>query len=451
MTLTLTPPPIIVIGEPAVFGVAATGITGFVALIDEAGSIVGGCNLIGNSGLIETAILTLGTHLLTAVGVGATSASVTVNVIQRSFTDSFSPSIIQSSLGNQWVPVPNQDVTSPGFSVAIGGPATATTANENNIAIVSEWLTDDGTITVTIPLTALLVGAGLGDGLFARLREDSGVTVGYLFTVLYDAVNLAPDLLLLRLGVFNDTGTSSMTPVVLVLPAGNLPVTLTLSVWGSQLTAFLNGAIVLSTMFERLTGPGQWGIYDSGGGGQFRDFIVMDGPSFTDLFQEAAWQVPPWFQDANGGWKIIGLSRAAPVLTSAGQYSIASLVGWNTVGSDSVALIKSYGSGQTGLLAQWNSQYQTGYALVLSATQLQLLYFAAGTPTVLATAAVTPLPSGGVPNTLEFRCSGTCFQGFLNGVCILNFVDPNGTGDSGSIGLISNDSASVVTAFSGSG
>jgi hypothetical protein len=207
---------------------------------------------------------------------------------------------------------------------------------------------------------------------------------------------------------------------------------------------FINGVLVSSETDTTLKTGGGTGIIDSGGVSSFQNFSAAAGVSFADTFQRPASPPPTlgsaYSQDLNNGFNISG-GNAVPANTTG--LSVASLVGVNNLNSaDVVATIASIGTGSVGVVADWNAATHSGYALLLSATQVQLVKVVNGASSpLLSPVAVTPHPSS---NSLELEVNGSTLTAYLNGQFLFTFTDNTNPFTLGSVGLTTNNGAGAA-------
>ena len=180
---------------------------------------------------------------------------------------------------------------------------------------------------------------------------------------------------------------------------------LTLDVFGTTLDLFFGNVLVASATSTTLTQAGGVGIIDHEGYSSFTNFSALTGLSFSDSFQRSP-TLPTalgaaWSNDLNGGFQINGSNQAVPVNNPANELSVASVVGANVGSADVQATIAALGStGAAGLVVDWNGATQSGYALLVSTTQVELVKVVNGN--IAATLFVQSLTT--VPAATRWSC-----------------------------------------------
>jgi hypothetical protein len=463
-TTTLSTPSLAVANQPAAFAVTVTGNgggtpTGRVALFDN-GNGIGTGQLDGTGkATIVTSALGVGTHNISAAYNGdatffaSSSTPASVTAVLPSFADfpSTNPRPPASSLGGNWALVPDPTHTAPSFVIDATGAAVAnnTASGTLNMAIVNDLTPNDVSVATNVKLaSAAYLAYG---GVMARM--DSGFNQQAYVGVIeqsgssrFSVLAIAQSGQLLPFNFANDfVNVTSLTTT----GYNNVH----LDVYGTRLSLFINGTLVSSEADTTLKTGGGTGIIDSGGVSSFQNFSATSGLSFADTFLRLGAHPiptlgPAWSQDLNGGFGVNTSNQAFPNSTSG--LSVSSVVGVDRSSVDVQATIAFLDGGSGGVVAQWNSATQSGYELVLSSTQVQLVKIVngvAGSP--LATQSVTPLASN---NVLELQANGSTLTAYLNGQFLFTFTDNSSPFTSGSVGLAaSGGTGPVFASFSVTG
>ena len=466
-TTTLTGPTTIVTGQPALYtvsvinnGVGFRTPTGSVSLFDGNNVLVTG-SLTAGSVSLQVSSLGLGTHTLTAVYFpdnthnGSSATLSPVNVVLPSFSDSFAGTG-PSPLGSQWAEVPNPKNTyNPEFQIVNNYAVPQNTGPKQlNEAILSGVTSSNASVSVTISFNDSASDYSFG-GVIARL--NNGNTQSYAGLV----QEFGGDLLL-SLSLVTVSNTGVFTTILQYVDFGSVQTAngiLTLDLSGTSLSLFFTGTVGSSPYTNLLVGsatdttllaPGGIGIVDNGGYSSFQNFSVATGTSFSDTFQRSPAPPPAvplgnaWSNDPNnGGFKITqGTSRnlAVPVAISSSP-TVSVLTGVNSSTLDVQATlasssILSSGSG-AGLVVQWNPATLSGYALLLTSNELQLVKISGGAITQTVRS-VSVSGVDGQDNKLELQATASTLTVYLNRLVKFTVTDetPGPKFTSGTGGLI---------------
>src|SRR5262249_50191910 len=151
---------------------------------------------------------------------------------------------------------------------------------------------------------------------------------------------------------------------------------------------------------------------------------------------------------SNGGFQINGSNQAVPVATSLSLLTVSSVFGANVGSADVQATIANVGTGMVGLVADWNSATQSGYALLVSSSQGQLVKVANGAITNTLFSLSMSVGSGS--HTLELQANSDALTGYLDGQLLFSLVDPTANlYTSGSAGMAAlGGSGAALSSFS---
>jgi hypothetical protein len=234
---------------------------------------------------------------------------------------------------------------------------------------------------------------------------------------------------------------------------GDVMGTVRLDVFGTSLKLYLNGILMLSATDSTLTAPGSVGMEASNAGVTFDNFstytLTAAGLPFADNFNRPASTTlgAPWSVES-GGFTINSSHQAAAASTT--NLDAAALVGVLVSSSTVQATITGVGGG---VLAQWNSATQSGYALVLTSSTTVTLFnvnTTGGTTTLTALQSFTLGSSVLGTYSLKLVATPGSLKAFIDvgsGFTSLGTV-LDGTYTSGSVGLASAAGGVVFSGFS---
>jgi hypothetical protein len=359
-----------------------------------------------------------------------------LTVVAPGFSDPFTrPSGSAGSLGNFWAEVANVNNTiNPEFTISSNAAMPHNSgANTLNAAIVNDFTPADVSVSAQVSINTI---ASLSyGGVMARL--NNGNTEAYV-GVLANALGQHRAFL----GLLQGTAIHFFANVSLGSTTSGL---LTLDVFGSSLRLFLGSTLLASATDTTLTAAGGVGIVDENAVSTFTNFSATAGLSFTDTFQRLGSPTvgPGWSPDL-GVWSNNGVQ----MMSNGSGLNVLSVIGVNRSSVDVQATIGTIGT-SAGVVADWNSATQSGYELLLTPTQVQLVKVVngvAGSP--LVTQAVNPLGSN---NVLELQANGSTLTACLNGQFLFTFTDNSSPFTSGSVGLAASGNASAFSSFSVTG
>jgi streptogramin lyase len=388
-----------------------------------------------------------------ALNTGKTVKSITLpsngNIEILAMTLTPSPAGPPVSLGNNWVEVPNvNDTVSPEFTIS-GNVAIPHNSGPNtlNAAIVNDFTPADVSVSAQVTISAS--SSFSYGGVMARLNNgNTQAYVGVLANVLGQHRAL--------LGLLQGTAIHFFGSVSLGSTTSG---TLTLNVFGSNLSLFLGNTLLASATDTTLIAAGGVGIVDENAVSTLQTFQAITGVSFTDTFQRLS--APPtslgsaYSQDINGGFTINASGQA--IEANVPGLSVSSLVGVDVTSADVMATIVSLPPAGTsaGVVADWNAATQSGYELVLVhqlvlGTSLQLAKIVNGVATTLVSVLPANLPPLGISPTVELQANGSNLTAYVNGVFLFTFTDTISPFSSGSVGLAGSNGG-ALSSFSVTG
>jgi hypothetical protein len=279
-------------------------------------------------------------------------------------------------------------------------------------------------------------------GVLARIQDPSDFYAAFVY------YNSTTNLNLIGVG-YQLPGPFNSFVSTVQIPVSATSGTLRFDLFGNSLKVYLNGILEISTTDSRFAtgGVGFGDAYE--GGGQFTNFVVssLAAPAlpFSDSFHRSTSSTlgEPWTGTlVNGGFAINGSNQA----TSLGSgTNVGALFGVNLTTSTNVsAAVVNAGSG-AGVVADWNSTTNSGYALLLSGSMLQLYKATSGTLTALGTARAAGAATGNV----QLVAASGVLSVYFNGSLLFTVNDTTFT--SGSAGLIAKGLNVAFSSFTLSG
>jgi hypothetical protein len=350
--------------------------------------------------------------------------------------------VYQEGVGSNWSVVPStaiEQAAPPSTFVIQGNQAVPLNAGFTvlNRAIIAEAPVAD--VSVSAQVSFSRNAPFVYGGVFARL--GNGNNQSYVGLLLNFSGHLKAIIGLETNDIFFGIIGS---PVVIT--AGSSPTALTLDVFGSSLSLFVDtgaGQTLVSTATDTtLTAPGGAGIIDQGGLGQFSNFFASFGKSFTDDFQglpgTAGLPLGSSYTQVNGsGFQFNASAAPTAVVPESTGTSIASVNGLHLSVADILATFDTPMLGtEAGLLAQWNSSTNSGYEIVLDSSGVVHLYKVTnGNFGVDEVATSVPVTLSGLSQKLEVEATGGALTVYLNDQFLFSFADTSSP--SGSAGIIS--------------
>ncbi len=280
-------------------------------------------------------------------------------------------------------------------------------------------------------------------GLLARIQDPSDFYAAFVYYNSVTHTNLIGVGYQLP-GPFN----SFVSPVQ--IPIAATSGTLRFDLFGNTLKVYLNGVLEISTTDNHFTTAGGVGFGDAySGGGQFNNFAMttLQTPPvpFNDTFHRSSSSSlgDPWSGALGGGGFGINVSNQATSLGS-GTNS-AFLNGVNLTTSTSVSATVVNAGGGAGVVADWNGVTNSGYALVLSGSMLQLYKVTNGSLSALGPAHAAGAATGNV----QLVAASGVLSVYFNSSLLFTINDSTFT--SGSAGLIASGVGVTFSSFSLSG
>jgi hypothetical protein len=444
-TITLPTPPV-VFGQPATFVIAVTGSTptGTVTLYDNNTPIATGLLNASGQATIITSGLSIGTHANIkavyggdATFAGSTSAiSPPLDVVPPSFSDNFVRNSYPSPLGPNWIDFGVLNVST--FNVISTNQAVSPGTGQN-VAIVNGFGPADVSVSANVTPK---VAAGHYAGVIAR-RDNNGNEYAGVFRI-------TGGLTFVALQLIRGKSVTNLASVVMTSATSGV---LRLDVIGTSLKLYLDGTLVAKATNTVLTAAGGVGMIDNGGQSKFAAFsayqIIPALLPFADNFNRPASKTlgAPWSVD-EGGFTMSGpnqaVATATGTATNPAPLDAASIIGVLTGSVTVTTTMTGFGGG---VLADWNSATQSGYAVILnSSTTLTVYNIQNGQ---LGSAAFTWTFSAlATTNTLQVTVSGTTLTPTINGTGLtpVSFTDPTSFA-AGSVGIVSTG-GTIFTSFS---